>query len=129
MNAKTALKGKKRIKNCFTLLDCKTTNSYDFPTARHSKSVFFPFSRGLTVIKNTGKICFLKLKSSRIYAKQVGKMISREKSELHKFVTLSIHHLGGAQDPKTSVLLRLAYEGAKTCPEMLRSCSLLVVTA
>lgn len=100
MNAKTALKGKKRIKNCFMLLDCKTTNSYDFSTARHSKSVFFPFSRGLTVIKNTGKICFLKLQSSRIYAKQAGKMVSREKSELHKFVTLSFYHLGGAQDPK-----------------------------
>lgn len=40
MNAKTALKGKKRIKNCFMLLDCKTRSSYDFSTARHNRSLF-----------------------------------------------------------------------------------------
>lgn len=40
-------------------------------------------------------------------------MISRQKSELHILVTLSIT-LVVALDPKTSVFLRVAYEGAKT---------------
>lgn len=38
MNAKTALKGKKRIKNCFMPLEL--TNSYGFSIARYSKFLF-----------------------------------------------------------------------------------------